>query len=110
MQYEDILCRVDAGVAYITINRPAVMNAFRSRTCEELIHAFNKAGWDKAIGVICSAVLARKHSARAEIRQRHDGNYDGRGILPIEKLQTLIRDVPKPVIRAFREKRKRLCH
>ena len=30
----------------------------------------------------------------------HDGNYDGRGTigLPIEELQSLIRDVPKPVI------------
>src|SRR5262249_61836426 len=30
----------------------------------------------------------------------HDGAYDGRGIigLPVEELQTTIRDVPKPVI------------
>jgi dihydroxynaphthoic acid synthetase len=33
-------------------------------------------------------------------RGAHDGQYDGRGTigLPIEELQTLIRDVPKPVI------------
>ena len=52
MQYEDILFEVADGVATITINRPKVMNAFRGRTCEELIHAFNRAGWDKAVGVI----------------------------------------------------------
>jgi 2-ketocyclohexanecarboxyl-CoA hydrolase len=30
----------------------------------------------------------------------HDGNYDGRGVvgLPIEELQSIIRDIPKPVI------------
>ena len=43
------------GVARITINRPAVMNAFRGQTCEELIAALNRAGWDKAIGVIVLA-------------------------------------------------------
>ena len=52
MTYEDILYEVKDGVATITINRPEKMNAFRGQTCEELIHAFNKAGWDKKIGVI----------------------------------------------------------
>ncbi len=27
------------------------MNAFRGQTCEELIHAFNKAGFNRDIGV-----------------------------------------------------------
>ena len=52
MAYEDILYEVKDGVATITINRPEKMNAFRGQTCEELIKAFNKAGWDKSIGVI----------------------------------------------------------
>lgn len=52
MTYEDILFDVKDGVATITINRPQVMNAFRGQTCEELIHALNRAGWDKSIGVI----------------------------------------------------------
>src|SRR5205814_2009056 len=39
MEYEDILFSVVDGVATITLNRPKVYNAFRSRTCEELIHA-----------------------------------------------------------------------
>ncbi|MDE2576774.1 MAG: enoyl-CoA hydratase/isomerase family protein, partial [Rhodospirillales bacterium] len=55
MTYEDILFDVADGTARITINRPHVMNAFRGKTCEELIHAFNRAGWDKAVGVIVLA-------------------------------------------------------
>ena len=47
----DIVQRVN-GVATITINRPEKLNAFRGQTCEELIHAFNLAGWKKEIGVI----------------------------------------------------------
>lgn len=100
MQYEDILYRVDKGAAYITINRPQVMNAFRGKTCEELIHALNKAGWDKSIGVIVLGGAGEKAFCTGGDQSAHDGNYDGRGIigLPVEELQSLIRDVPKPVI------------
>ena len=40
------------GIATITINRADKYNAFRGQTCEELIDAFNRAGWDKSVGVI----------------------------------------------------------
>ena len=50
--FTDILYKEDKGVATITINRPKVLNAFRAQTVEELIQAFLKAGWNKAIGVI----------------------------------------------------------
>ncbi|MBL8660285.1 MAG: enoyl-CoA hydratase, partial [Rhodospirillales bacterium] len=50
--YEDILFGIEDGVATITINRPDKYNAFRAQTCEELIAAFHRAGWDKSIGAI----------------------------------------------------------
>jgi 2-ketocyclohexanecarboxyl-CoA hydrolase len=100
MQYEDILYRVETGVAHISINRPKVMNAFRGQTCEELIHAFNKAGWDKSIGVIVLGGTGEKAFCTGGDQSAHDGQYDGRGIigLPVEELHALLRDVPKPVI------------
>jgi 2-ketocyclohexanecarboxyl-CoA hydrolase len=100
MQYEDILYRVEKGAAYITINRPQVMNAFRGKTCEELIHAFNTAGWDKSIGVIVLGGAGDKAFCTGGDQSAHDGQYDGRGMigLPVEELQSLLRDVPKPVI------------
>ena len=52
MDYEDILYDEKNGVATITINRPKVYNAFRPRTCVELIDAFLKAGWSEEIGAI----------------------------------------------------------
>ena len=52
MNYEDILYEIRNGAAWITINRPDKMNAFRGRTCDELIHAINKAGYSREIGVI----------------------------------------------------------
>ena len=100
MTYEDILFDVKDGVATVTINRPQVMNAFRGQTCEELIHALNRAGWDKSIGVIVLAGAGDRAFCTGGDQSAHDGQYDGRGMigLPVEELQSLIRDVPKPVI------------
>jgi 2-ketocyclohexanecarboxyl-CoA hydrolase len=100
MKYEDILYRETNGVAHITINRPKVMNAFRGLTCEELIHAFNKAGWNRSIGVIVLSGTGDKAFCTGGDQSAHDGQYDGRGMvgLPIEELQSVIRDAPKPVI------------
>jgi 2-ketocyclohexanecarboxyl-CoA hydrolase len=100
MTYEDILFQISDGVSHITINRPKVMNAFRGRTCEELIDAFNRAGWDKSVGVIVLGGAGDKAFCTGGDQSAHDGQYDGRGVigLPVEELQSIIRDVPKPVI------------
>ena len=52
MIFEDILYEERDSTAYISINRPQVMNAFRGRTMDELLHAILKAGWDKKIASI----------------------------------------------------------
>lgn len=101
MSYEDILYDVrPAGVARITINRADKYNAFRGQTVDELIHAFQTAGWDRAIGVIVLTGAGDKAFCTGGDQSAHDGQYDGRGTigLPIDELQSLIRDVPKPVI------------
>lgn len=100
MSYEDILYDANDGVATITINRPDKYNAFRGQTCEELIHAFNRAGWEKSIGVIVLTGAGDKAFCTGGDQSAHAGSYDGRGTigLPIEEVQTVIRDVPKPVI------------
>ncbi len=100
MTYEDLLYEVKDGAAHITINRPKVMNAFRGKTCEELIHALGKAGWDKTIGVIVLGGAGDRAFCTGGDQSAHEGQYDGRGTigLPIEEVQSLLRDVPKPVI------------
>ena len=52
MSYQDILYEERDQIAYISINRPDVMNAFRGQTVEEMLHAMLKAGWDKNIAAI----------------------------------------------------------
>jgi len=100
MKYEDILFDLDNGIARITINRPKVLNAFRGRTCEELIDAFQRAGWNKEIGVIVLSGAGDRAFCTGGDQSAHDGQYDGRGMvgLPVEELQSVIREVPKPVI------------
>ena len=100
MEYTDILYGAEAGIATITINREEKYNAFRGRTCDELIDALNRAGWDKSIGVIVLTGAGSKAFCTGGDQSSHEGGYDGRGTigLPIEELHTVIRDVPKPVI------------
>jgi len=100
MSYEDILYEVRGATAWITINRPDKMNAFRGTTCDELIKALNRAGYDRNIGCIVLAGAGDRAFCTGGDQSAHDGNYDGRGTigLPMEELHTAIRDVPKPVI------------
>jgi len=102
--YEDIIYQAENGVATITINRPQKFNAFRGKTCEELISAFHRAGWNRDIGVIVLTGAGEKAFCTGGDQSAHEGSYDGRGMigLPIEDLQRVIRDVPKPVIAKVR--------
>jgi 2-ketocyclohexanecarboxyl-CoA hydrolase len=98
--YEDILYDVRNGVAWITINRAEKMNAFRGTTCDELIRALNRAGYDPSIGAIVLAGAGERAFCTGGDQSAHDGHYDGRGTIgmPIEQLHGVMRDVPKPVI------------
>jgi 2-ketocyclohexanecarboxyl-CoA hydrolase len=98
--YQDLIYEIRNGVAWITINRPEKMNAFRGQTCEELIQALFRAGYDRSVGAIVLAGAGDKAFCTGGDQSAHDGNYDGRGTigLPMEELHNAIRDVPKPVI------------
>lgn len=98
--FEDILYEIRGRAAWIIINRPKVYNAFRGRTLEELITALHLAANDKDVSAIVLTGAGEKAFCTGGDQSAHDGNYDGRGVvgLPIDELQGLIRDVPKPVI------------
>jgi dihydroxynaphthoic acid synthetase len=54
MIYNEILYEVRDNVAWITINRPEVRNAFREQTLDELIHAFKSTRDDQSLA--CAVV------------------------------------------------------
>ncbi len=100
MRYQDILHEEKEGVGRITINRPNTLNAFRARTVDELIDAFKVSGWNREIGVVVLSGAGERAFCVGGDQSAHDGQYDGRGTvgLAIEELQSVIRDIPKPVI------------
>jgi len=99
-QFEDILYDVLGRAAWIVINRPKLYNAFRAQTIEELIAAFKLAADDRGVSSIVLTGAGDKAFCTGGDQSAHEGQYDGRGIvgLPIDEFQSIIRDIPKPVI------------
>jgi 2-ketocyclohexanecarboxyl-CoA hydrolase len=101
MPYQDILYEVRDAVATITINRPEKYNAFRAETCEELIDAFRSAAADREVAVVVlTGAGDRAFCTGGDQGDHQEGGYGGRGTigLPVDELQSIIRDIPKPVI------------
>src|ERR671934_100522 len=100
----DVRYEVDDGLAWITINRPDRLNAFRAHTVDELIACFKRAWADPEVGVIClTGAGDRAFSTGGDQKQRAEtGDYgpSESGLFEVEYLHRLIRELPKPVIAA----------
>ncbi|MGI9431632.1 MAG: enoyl-CoA hydratase-related protein [Myxococcota bacterium] len=104
-EYQDLLYEKSEHVVTITLNRPEVYNAFRGQTCDELVKAFGRAGYDKDVGAIVLTGAGEKAFCTGGDQSDHDGQYAGdRGIIgmPIDEVHSVIRDVPKPVVAKVR--------
>ncbi len=105
--YEDILYEEKDRVVTITFNRPDRLNAFRTKTYLETIDAINRAGWDPSIGVIVlTGAGDRAFGVGGDMKEEKKADRVGRGRgtvgNSVEELQTVIRDVPKPLIAKVR--------
>lgn len=102
--YEDIRYESSEGIATITIDRPEVLNAFRSKTVEELIRALKQAWADEQLGVVIITGSGEKaFCVGGDQKQRSEsGDYgpSESGLFEVEYLHRLLRDIPKPVIAA----------
>src|SRR6266446_3022924 len=100
MTSTDILYEKKAGVAWITINRPEVRNAFRTKTVAELTDAFVDARWDPSIGVVVLTGAGDKaFCAGGDQKERGQGGYAReQHPMDVEALHSAIRHIPKPVI------------
>ena len=105
MDLTDTRYEVDNGLAWITIDRPERMNAFRARTVDELIALLQaRVGRPREVGVVClTGAGDRAFCAGGDQKQRAEtGDYGPTesGLFEVEQLHRLIREIPKPVIAA----------
>jgi len=103
--YTDILYAKTNGVAWITMNRPEVRNAFRTKTVAELTDAFLDARWDPSVGVVVLTGSGDKaFCSGGDQKERGQGGYAGAAgpadarPMDVEALHSAIRHIPKPVI------------
>ena len=105
--YEDITFHKSDGIARIAFNRPEVRNAFRPKTVDELMDAFNDAWQDQSVGVVLFTGNGPARDGKyafcsgGDQTVRGDAGYvDDSGVarLNVLQLQRMIRSIPKPVI------------
>lgn len=103
-ELEDIAFEVDAGLAWITINRADRYNALRGRSWDELIWCFKTAWADPEVGVVALTGQGdRSFCAGGDMKQLQEtGDYGPSeyGIMEAEYLFRVIRQIPKPVVAA----------
>jgi naphthoate synthase len=101
-EFQDILYEKAEGIAKITINRPEARNAFRPRTVQEMIGAFDDAREDPDVGVIVlTGAGGEAFCSGGDQRVRGDAGYVGDDKVPrlnVLDLQRQIRTLPKPVV------------
>jgi 2-ketocyclohexanecarboxyl-CoA hydrolase len=103
-ELEDVRYDVDDGLAWITIDRPDRMNAFRGRTVDELARCLKRAWASPDVGVAAlTGAGDRAFCTGGDQKQRAEsGDYGPTesGLFEVEQLHRLIREIPKPVIAA----------
>ncbi|NIH81512.1 enoyl-CoA hydratase/carnithine racemase [Amycolatopsis viridis] len=75
MSFDEITYEVDGGIATITLNRPARLNAFTLEMAHELIAAFDVADADDAVRVVVVTGAGRGFCAGADL-DRGAGTFD----------------------------------
>jgi 1,4-dihydroxy-2-naphthoyl-CoA synthase len=100
--YTDITYDLDAGVAWIEINRPEKLNAFRQLTLKEMIDAVKRASDDSGCGVIViSGVGERAFSAGGDVEIENEESFTSGDESLDELNKSLYREFmssPKPII------------
>lgn len=102
--HRDILYRVEDHIAWITIDRPERLNAFTSKTVDDLLDGFTRAWAELDVGVVVlTGSGTRAFCVGGDQKQRAEsGDYgpSSSGLFRLEALHRMIRDIPKPVIAA----------
>ncbi|MFQ6114396.1 MAG: enoyl-CoA hydratase/isomerase family protein, partial [bacterium] len=103
MAYENILLETKNNIAYITINRPNVLNALNWKTMQEIRDAFLKIKKDNSVGgVIITGAGEKAFVAGADIKElaTRDPVAAKEFSVASQEILHLIEQFPKPVIAA----------
>lgn len=103
MEYKNILCEINEGVALVTVNRPGSLNALNSEVLSELECAFYELEQDgKAQVVIVTGAGEKAFVAGADIKEMAAMNaFQGHQFaLKGQRLMLFIQKMTKPVIAA----------
>src|SRR5258708_15733806 len=101
--FENITYEVKGSTAYITMNRPKVMNALNRKTVEELNAAFHAAKEDATVkGIILTGAGEKAFIAGADIAELStiDGEKAGGFSAKGQETLSFIETLAKPVIAA----------
>lgn len=104
MAYENLLYEVRDGIAWVTLNRPKVLNALNDQTVRELYHCFTVIGTDAGVlGVILTGSGDKAFVAGADIQElARMGPIDGKNkSLLGQGVLNLIETVGKPAVAAI---------
>src|SRR2546423_12064209 len=100
----DVRYELEDGLAWITIDRPERMNAFRAQTVDELIACFKRAWASPDVGAVClTGAGERAFCTGGGQKQRAETGDHGRSASrPLDgaEPQPLVRQSPKPPIAA----------
>ena len=100
----DVTYEIDAGLAWITINRPERLNSFRAQTVDELIACLKQAWASSEVGVVgLTGAGDTAFCTGGDQKQRAEtGDYgpSATGLFEVETLHRTLREIPKPVIAA----------
>ncbi len=107
-EYEDITYHKWNNIARIAFDRPAIRNAFRPETTDELIDAFEHAWHDTDVGVVLFTGNGPSPKdgkwafcSGGDQTVRGEAGYVGKDGVPrlnVLRLQRIIRSMPKPVV------------
>ena len=98
--FEDVVYSKRDNIAWVSIKRPRVLNAFRPLTIDEMCAVFRDAWDDCDIGVVVLGGSGH-FCVGGDVKLRGESGYKdtmGRERLSVTHLHRMIREIPKPVI------------
>lgn len=108
MDFSDLIFTREGHVGVITLNRPAVLNALRRETIEDLTAAFREAELDQDLRCVVLTGKGKAFSAGQDLAElsgiaQQDVDYYAlrENVKQMQELTKAMLDLPKPVIAAI---------